>query len=889
MVLAVCVSLFVGTPRASWGQTVDRRSDAEATDNVLSSFAKVEQNYGRRDVESLPVDLEARVNYWDHRDGTIFVEDQHDASFVDAPRSVFRDHRTLPPGTGVRIIGDLITDGHYLRAREIEVLEQAGEPITPVRVRIDELTLGNRWSHRVETEGVVSEVLHMGHNWSAVLRSGPASFIVHRYDAVTPQYWNDLIGRRVCVVGTLSCEIDENGLPVRYNFRLNEHDPQPQPVAAAEDRPATATGSPPVTPLAELSQRPADSTAVFQTKGLVTAVRPREGYLIESGRAKQFIQSGLASQFIQGHQLSVRVVTDEHGGWRAVSADVLAEQAVPPPLSIAPWRVATEGLPARGRFEGELVASASHGRQRFLTLRDGDIDFAVVLEAEDAAWQQLQLAGARRVRVEGLAVEPPADPAEVHADARPDFVVEVSGAESIEVISRWWQFSPAVAICAMGVLATLSVAGMICFAVLWLRVQRADRTNRRLSVELLHRQKMDALGRLAGGAAHDFNNLLVGIASNLELIERDRALTSSQTRQCLDSARRCTRQATRLVRSLLGFSRRAELELRPGNLNQTVEDAVLLAQTTLGPSISVTWHPDPRLPPCRFDHAQLEQVLLNLCFNARDAIGGGDGNVNVRTEYRGGNGQPVAVITFSDDGSGMDEETRSRIFEPFFTTKAVGEGTGLGLSQAYGIIEQHGGSIECQSQPDVGTVFTITLPIVGSTQALVAADDAATTQTQPAAHRHRGRVSSDSGSAPAAGIDDVAPSQWNILLIDDDDDVRRATRLVLETLGHHVSAVATGREAIARIRRGDLPDLVVLDLLMPELPGAETFCQIKAACPELPVIVCSGLMSEVERMPELCDRTPEACLAKPFELADLRSTIDRVMRSSCSARNETSA
>lgn len=886
VLLVVALSGLIANPDRVVGQPPPQSGSGDAsasrTRDVLTSMAQFAQHFGRDDIASLPVDLIVRVNYWDHRNHTVFVEDAYDASYVEVIPKVFETWPTVPPGARVHLVGDLILEGHFLRARELEVLESDGEPVTPLAVRMHELTLGNHWSHRVQTEGVLVEVLHVGHDWQAAMQSGDTQFVVHRYDRDTPHFWTRLLGQRLGVTGTLSCEIGQSGLPSHYMFLLNEHDAQPQPVGETQTN--AATPKPAKVSLGELVQLKAPTPAYYLVEGQVTATWSRKGYLIEANGTQQFIHSQLATEAIDGHRVSLLVTPESETGWRTVAVDAKTEAVVPPARTLSPREVISSGLPARGRFEGELVSVSSQGDRRFLLLRDEDVEFVAVVDvAGDVAWQELQVAGARRLIVEGLAVASSKEIATLDLPAEPDFVVEAVNADSLQVVSRWWQLAPSWVIAALALLAGLCTVGMICFATLWLRVQHADRTNRRLSSELLHQQKMDALGRLAGGVAHDFNNLLVGIASNLELIERDRAISSPQTRQCLDSARRCSRQATRLVRSLLGFSRQADLELVAGDLNRMIGEAVLLARSILGPGIDVQLDLDERLPPCRFDQVQLEQVLLNLCFNARDAIGNVPGKVTIHTTSdKSDPTAPLAVITFRDNGSGMEDETCARIFEPFFTTKAVGEGTGLGLSQAYGIVEQHGGTIECRSTPGVGTAFKITLPVPAAENRESSIESSSCDRDdqllQPGLN-DRGRFDSDSRTGSKhKSTDETENSSWHVLLVDDDDDVRRATRLVLETIGHRVTTAADGLEAIGQIERGLAPDLVVLDLLMPAISGAETFCQLKTVCPDLPVIVCSGLMSEVERMPELCQRSPEACLAKPFELADLSATIDRVMQ-----------
>ncbi|MCO8121483.1 ATP-binding protein [Stieleria sp. TO1_6] len=842
---------------------------------TLLTLGDLARNYGRRDVKSLPVDLTVFVSYWDHRDEAVFVQDPYEACYLDVPHAMFERFPCLAPGTELHVRGKLVLDGHYVHVDSVE-LTGFKQPIEPKSVRIHELSLGDWWSHCVVTTGTVLEVAQSGRQWTAALDSHGTLFTVHRFDEQSAFNWSDLIGKCVQVTGTLSCEMDFNGQPFRYVVRTNELGEVMQVVtgpcqsgkSAADDDPKS---SPSVSPgrsaaramdVSELRSAGIPDDGAITLAGQITSVTDAEGYLIESGGKGLFVRSALANRRLLGDLVDVSLCRQQDNKCQLKSLRSHAFRSIPPPPLVAADSINVEQLPYRACMRANLIASHSVGTKRVITLRDGQTPFVAICDVEDPLWEKFNLNGVRQLSVTGMVVPLPPEAGRLDESGKASFAIELPGIDSIQIISRWWQLSSSTAIISLASIALVCTTGMVCFAILWLRVQHADRTNERLAMQLVQSQKMDALGRLAGGVAHDFNNLLTGISANLELVDRRTPLENDQRQQCLDSARRCTRQATKLVRSLLGFSRQANLELELGSINQAIEDAVLLAKATLGPNIQFHLDLYSDLPACRFDKPQLEQVFFNLCINARDAICGRGGRRDVQgsidiqsTLLVDSDRNPFVEISVRDAGEGMDRETVARIFEPFFTTKPVGEGTGLGLSLAYGVIKQHGGTIECQSERGVGTQFTIRLPAESKIQL---------NRSEPVA-------------PPAVATN--TPS-YSILLIDDDDSVRAVTKLSLETLGHRVTAMQDGREAIRSLADGAAVDLVILDLLMPMISGREVYREIRACRRELPIIVCSGLLTEVDKIRQETGIEPDAYLAKPFQLVDLQETIQRVVNAS---------
>ncbi len=353
----------------------------------------------------------------------------------------------------------------------------------------------------------------------------------------------------------------------------------------------------------------------------------------------------------------------------------------------------------------------------------------------------------------------------------------------------------------------------------------AQEALRRSEEQLRHAQKMEAVGQLAGGIAHDFNNLLTGILSYADLVLQELRL-SDPIRADLEQIRHAGERAAGLTRQLLAFSRRQVLQPRVLSLNGVVSEVDSMLRRLLGADVSLDMDLDPALGHVLADPGQLEQVLVNLVVNARDAIPAG-GRVTIATANlqlqaadgaRGNGVRPGAYVTLSvsDTGAGMDVPTQARIFEPFFTTKAAGKGTGLGLSTVYGIVEQSGGHIAVESAPGQGATFTIFLP------------------------RHAG---AGAGAARPGQPDrrSLPSGTETLLLVEDEAAVRASARRLLERQGYTVIEARHGADALRIVESGDHPiDLVLTDLVMPEMGGRELVERLRARQPSLKVLFMSG-------------------------------------------------
>ena len=389
--------------------------------------------------------------------------------------------------------------------------------------------------------------------------------------------------------------------------------------------------------------------------------------------------------------------------------------------------------------------------------------------------------------------------------------------------------------------------------------KRAEHALRESEGQLRQAQKMEAVGQLAGGIAHDFNNLLMAIMSNAELAALD-LMEGSPVREHIDEIKSASRRARSLTQQLLAFSRKQMLQPRVLDMNAVIRDAEQILRRLIGETIATSVILEPALGQVRADPGQLVQVLINLAVNARDAMPKGgqltidstnrDVTASEAPTHRGLREGRYVAIQVRDTGTGMDEDTKARIFEPFFTTKPPGQGTGLGLSTAYGIVKQSGGYIAVDSTQGAGTTFTILLP----------------------------RVYEVSEPGPAAALQETptvasANSRGTVLLVEDESAVREATKRMLRKFGFTVIEAKHGQDALLLWEQeGKSVDVVLTDVVMPSMGGAELARALRARRPNLRVVFMSGYTQgtlELSTMDEAATRF----LPKPFTADQLVGTL----------------
>jgi len=375
---------------------------------------------------------------------------------------------------------------------------------------------------------------------------------------------------------------------------------------------------------------------------------------------------------------------------------------------------------------------------------------------------------------------------------------------------------------------------------------RSEERGRELEEQLRQSQKMEAIGSLAGGIAHDFNNLLTAIAGYgglaLAAANDDQSGLRSDIQEMLTAAER----ARQLTRQLLAFSRKQVLQPRVLDLNAVIRGTKSILGRVIGEDIELVLELETTLGQINADPGQIEQVLMNLCINARDAMNGG-GRLVVETLNVGS----VVALRVADDGHGMTEDVQSRIFEPFFTTKEEGKGTGLGLSTVYGIVQQSGGSISCDSTPGEGTTFSVHLPRFDA---------------QPDGERRVEQACRDS----AAGCETV-------LLAEDERLVRQLVAETLERLGYSVLAAANGADALAQLDAHDGSiDLLLTDVVMPGMNGRELAELVRERRPETRVLFMTGYAEDAVSSHGVLQPGTEL-LEKPFTTAALGAKVRAVL------------
>jgi len=388
----------------------------------------------------------------------------------------------------------------------------------------------------------------------------------------------------------------------------------------------------------------------------------------------------------------------------------------------------------------------------------------------------------------------------------------------------------------------------------------AERYN--LESQLRQAQKMEAIGNLAGGIAHDFNNILGAVMGFAELARDDAQAGKVPPRRDLDQIITAAERATELIKKIMAFGRKAELDLKPLNLNQVVQGTQAILERTLPKMISIETLLADDLPPILADFTQMEQVLLNLASNAADAMPD-SGKLIIETrqivfdheycrshlEIKPG---PYVLLLVTDTGVGMDQDILEHIFEPFYTTKEIGKGTGLGLASAYGIIKTHGGHIQCYSEVGMGTTFQINLPVFREM-----------------------KIELKEEIAPLN--EEALKGTETILLVDDEESLRQLGTLALRSKGYQVLTATRGEEALEIYRaRGKQLDLVIMDLGMPGMGGHKAIKAIMEINPKAKVLIASGYSATTQVKAPL-ESGAAGYVAKPYKRADLLATVRSVL------------
>jgi signal transduction histidine kinase/CheY-like chemotaxis protein len=396
------------------------------------------------------------------------------------------------------------------------------------------------------------------------------------------------------------------------------------------------------------------------------------------------------------------------------------------------------------------------------------------------------------------------------------------------------------------------------------RTRQLEETNQQLRRQIIEReqaqaalqqaQKMEVVGQMTGGLAHDFNNLLTAVLGNLELATR--RTKDDGIRRYLDGATQAARRGSKLTSQLLAFARTQRLQMEATNLNTLITSIGDLLHRTIGATVRIETVLEKDLWTAMVDPSQIELIILNLAINARDAMPDGGrviiSTTNVRLEDCG---QPAELmqgdyvgLSVSDTGTGMTEEVLKKAYEPFFTTKGVGRGTGLGLSQVYGIAKQSGGGVRIDTKLGKGTTVTVYLP---RTERVPAGDNAPDNTLSSQLAQHRATV----------------------LVVDDDRDVREVTVACLESVGYRVLAAEGGRAALDIVGGNTPVDLLLLDIAMPEMNGPEAARAIVSKRPGLPIIYMTGYVGSTQ----LSSNEQQRLVKKPFTVVELTGKVEEAL------------
>jgi PAS domain S-box-containing protein len=388
---------------------------------------------------------------------------------------------------------------------------------------------------------------------------------------------------------------------------------------------------------------------------------------------------------------------------------------------------------------------------------------------------------------------------------------------------------------------------------------------RGFEAKLRESQKMDAIGKLAGGIAHDFNNLILVVLANAEFAKHELEVGQTEARTHLEEIERAAQRAASLTRQLLAFSRREPLVARTVDLTILCRDLLSMLRRLISENISIEFTPGVGVPLVEGDPGQLEQVIMNLCVNARDEMpDGGRMTIGTQSAIIGGAedtasapflGKPglYAVLTVTDTGQGMTSETKERLFEPFFTTKGAGKGTGLGLSTVYAIVQRHGGQIHVESRPGTGATFRTYFP--GSNKSVAIRME-------------------EKNEVEVPGGNEV------ILVVEDEPQVRHLAVQILERAGYQVLVAVDGLQGVAHVRgHGASVNLAVLDVVMPGLSGPETYTELLKHQPNLAVLFTSGYADTTRSASQIpAGRT---LLRKPYERRDLLRHVRAALDEAC--------
>jgi signal transduction histidine kinase/ActR/RegA family two-component response regulator len=802
-----------------------------------------------------PVLLRAVVTYTDPAGDMLFVQDESGGVYVDITPPY---HSRLQFGQQVEVQG--VTAPGYFAPMVIEPKVRVvgpGTPPRPAATTIQSLVTGGNDSQWIETRGVVRSVSVQEGRLQITLAEANAKIevLVRDFGKVPP-----LVDCLVTVRGVAGGVFNDKGQLIGTQLYLGSLAQVGVDEQAAAD--PFATELRPIQRILQFVPRHGYGHRV-RIRGTVAFQRPGVSLYVHDESAGIYVSSSHREQVRPGDVVEVAGFP-EAGGYTPVLRNAVYRRVAsgppPQPTEILP------DLALKGAYDTELIEiegrliSAGRVADEFVyVLQSGYVTFNAHLAAADG--EGLALVPGALIRVAGICS------VQVDEVQRPrSFRLLLRDKRDVTVVDSppWWSLRHTLLV--VGILVGIVLAALAWVVVLDRRIKVQtgtirERLEREAALEqrLQQAQKMEAIGRLAGGIAHDFNNLLTAILGYTELVTMQLPRDNPVTEE-LGEIRRAGERASALTRQLLAFSRRQVLQPKVLDLNTVIRDMSRMLARLIGEHIELVSVLEPRLGTVKADPSQLEQVLMNLAVNARDAMPEG-GTVTVET----GNVEPGAPelqgrsdlvpgpyirLLVTDTGCGMDEETQNNIFEPFFTTKGVGHGTGLGLATVYGIVRQSGGDIAVRSKVGEGTTFITYLPQVSE-------------QVEPEI---------------AAEIHMPATGRETILVVEDEQALRALIKAVLGRSGYQVLEAQNGEEALELISQNRTRiDLVATDVIMPKMGGVELVERLMHVRPDTKILFLSGYTDDAittqgvfnEESPFLQKPfTPDALACKVREVLD---------------------
>lgn len=810
-----------------------------------------------------PVEVSGVVTFYDRQWPGMFIHDGTNGVYVSSAGQEF----AVKAGDRVQVRG-ISNPGGYAPMITTPMVTVLGHGNLPQarRAILERLSTGRHDSQWVEVEGVVRSARINGNHLDLDLVVGGRGFnalIPAPFGGRQPEQWVD---SKLRLRGVCGVRINAN----RQLVGILIHVPRWSEVDVLEASPPDPF-SVTARPIGELLRFKAQDNPGqrVKVKGVITLVRPGGELFMQDGTGGLALQVGSTNQARFGDQVEA-LGFPALGAYNPVlegaQTRITGTRAPPPPIPTT-----ATGL-LRGTNDAELVSIQARflGRRTAanraeLALQADDVVFDAVLERLGAAGKFRDLQAGSLLELTGVCTVQANEWREVRS-----FRMFLRSIADVKVLQSppWWSLKRVLVLLGLAAGGGLGAAG---WAVL-LRRRVGEQTRviegelkreaaleqryRDLEVQLRHAQKMESVGQLAAGIAHDYNNILTVVKGNLGFLEAS-FKGSPDMREALEEISTATDRAVNLTRQLLAFSRRQVIQACVLDINTLVTNLARMLHRLLGETIVLRLDLQERLPAIEADPGMIEQVICNFVVNARDAMSNG-GRLTISTatlrvdethQQRNSEAHPGdhVCLTVTDTGSGMDALVLQHLFEPFFTTKTAGKGTGLGLATAFGIVKQHSGWIEVESQVGTGTAIKVFLPVCN----------------RP--------VEATQAPAPATPIQ---PGTGTVLVAEDEKALRIVARRTLQRAGYEVFDAASGAEALTVwADHKEKIDLLFTDMVMPGgMSGRELALKLQSEKPSLKVIYTSGYSAEL--IGQDSDWARGACvLSKPFDPSNLVKTV----------------